>query len=391
MTDQLTATGLEIDTLEDRIASVSADLRTSISAILDLSPDQPTGQLVRIVLEHVQQLAELLQEVHSAFDPDQATGASQTALALVTGTVRRDATHGTVAVTLDLDAATTVPAGTLFAVLGDPTNEWSLDADVTSVGAGPYAGTATAVIAGPYPALAATITVIVTPVGGLNSVTNAADATAGLAEETDAELRVRRELEVTQGGSTSAAAILAAVLANTEVREAACFENDTDWTSADGMPPHSVEVCYWAGAVAPPTLSADLAETILEQKAGGIQAYGSTVETVVDAAGSHQIGLTEAADRAVGLEFTLTTDSSAGYPGDAAFKAAMADIAQAQQGIGDDVLLSRWIANAFTVPGVVEVTLLRTQWIDTPGWAVTNRVITARQVATISTADMVVL
>jgi hypothetical protein len=43
MTDQLTITGLEIDSLEDRIASVSAQLRAEIAANLDLTVDH-SGQ-----------------------------------------------------------------------------------------------------------------------------------------------------------------------------------------------------------------------------------------------------------------------------------------------------------------------------------------------------------
>ena len=391
MTDQLTLTGLEIDSLETRIATVSAALRTAIAANLDLSVDQPTGQLVRILLEHIQQFAELLQEIHSQFDPDQATGASQTALALVTGTQRRAATFGTVAVTLNLDALAVAPAGTLFAVLGDPANTWALDTAVTAVGAGDYAGVATSTVAGAVQALAGTITVIPVAVAGLNTVTNAADATMGLEEETDAELRERRELEVTQGGSTSTDAIRAALLQVEGVIEAYVYENDTDVTVAT-MPPHSITAVIWDGA-APAATDLDIATAIYENKAAGIRSFGNhaaPITTVTDSQGTtHAIDFYRATQIAVGLEFTTTTDAD--YPGDATFKAAMAALAQAQQGVGDDVMISRWIANAFTVPGVVEVTNMRTELMSGGGFAVTNRVISALEIATIAVADIDVI
>lgn len=389
MVDQLTSTGLEIDSFEDRLATVLAGLRTAISATLDASPDQPSGQLIRIPLEHLQQVAELLEAVHTGMDPDLATGLSLEAICALTGTMKRAATHGHATLTVNLDGGTTLLAGSIAGAGTDAENRWETDVDVVAP-AGPaaaYAVLATCITAGAIVAPARTITTIVTPVAGWNTVTNAADATAGLEEETDAELRVRRELEVSQGGSTSARAILAAVLEIEEVLEAFVFENDSD-VSVDGMPPHSIEVCYWDGTGAGVD-QAELAAVILESKAGGIEAFGGDSETVVDDAGSHQVGFTRATERAVGLQFTLITDDD--YPGNAAFSAAMAALALEQLGVGDDIVVSKWIANAMTFPGVVDMAAPETQWMATPGYAITNRVVGSRQIATIAAGDVVVL
>ena len=388
MTDQLTSAGLTIDDLTTRTAALKAALRSAIAANLDLQTSKPAGQFVEAFAEHAQQLAELLEEVFSAYDPDQATGQSLTALALLTGTQRRAATYGTVAVTLDLDATTTVPAGTTFAVSGDSDNTWTLDTAVTSVGAGNYAGTATATTAGAVQALAGTLTVIVTPVAGLNSVTNAANATAGQAEEIDAALRLRRELEVTQGGSTSVDSIRAAVSALDDVRQVVLLENDLDVT-ANGIPPHSIECIYWAGAVAPAGLSEDIAEILLDQKPAGIQAYGSDSETIYDdQLNSHAIGLTEATEKAVDLEYTLTTTADI-YPGDAAFKDVIAGYDTTYQGIGDDVLYARWLALAYEVEGVENVSLrLR---FSGGAWGTADLSVGTREVATVSSGDITVI
>jgi len=45
----------------------------------------------------LEQLAELVQEVHASHDPDQATGRSLDAVSSITGTYRDDATFSTVA------------------------------------------------------------------------------------------------------------------------------------------------------------------------------------------------------------------------------------------------------------------------------------------------------
>lgn len=395
MTDELTSTGLNLDDFETVRALVVAQLRATISNILDVSPDQPIGQITDITLEHRQQISELLQEVYSAMDPEQATGQSLDALCSMTGTYRNPATYGTVGLTLNLNAATTVPAGSIVAVTGDPDNQWILDTAVTSVGAGNYAGTATASETGVIQALAGTITTIVTPVAGWNSVTNALDADEGEEVESDTDLRLRREVELQQGGSTSLGAVIAAVSALSGVLQVAGYENVRSY-SQDGMPPKSIEIVYWSGTTSPTpaaTVSA-IAETIQEEKAGGVKAYGTntddgtppnTAETVTDAYGSYEIGFTRAEDLAVELNYTLTTNSD--YPGNAAFSAYVAGWADDNLGIGDNVLYTKMIDVGYNVAGVENLQLIQ-RFVGGGAWLTTDLVVGDRQIATIDSGDV---
>jgi len=385
--DELTATGLSIDDLETRIAAVVATLRTEISAILDVSPDQPTGQIIQILMERQQALAELIQAVHSATDPDQATGQSLDGVASITGTYRRPATSGTVVLTLDLDALTTVPAGSLVAVAGDPSNTWAINADVTSVGAGNYAAPATSTQTGPIQALAGTITVIVTPVAGWNSSDNAADAVLGSDEETDTALRLRREVETVLGGSTSADAIRAEVSQVDGVLEVFCLENPLPCSVAP-MPPNSVEVVYWDGGAGAAD-QAEIAEVIWTQKPAGIRAYGTTTVVHTDEQNnSHQIGMTVADEQRIVVDVTLL--DGAGYVGDAAVMTAIAAWADANLGIGDEVWRSRISAVVLGLAGVENVSaVLLSIWPAAVGAA--DITIDQRQIATISTGDITVI
>ena len=139
MADELTATGLTIDALEDRLEAWKAALRAAISANLDLSADQPEGQLVQIPCERIQATIELVQAIYAAWNPDDATGHSLTALALLTGTEKRRATYGTVTLTCTLAGGVTLTGGQdADSVNGDPTNIWIIDDDFTSP-AGPPA------------------------------------------------------------------------------------------------------------------------------------------------------------------------------------------------------------------------------------------------------------
>jgi uncharacterized phage protein gp47/JayE len=212
MTDQLTATGLELDDLLTRQARIFSELRANISTVLDLTTDDSLGQIVNILLESEQAMAELIQAAYNSWDPDSASGHSLTSMSMVTGTQRNPATQGTVVLKCNLDGATLLPAGSQARAGNDPDNTWETLADFTSP-AGPAANyniDAQCITAGEIEAPAGTITTIVTPVVGWNSVTNDADADTGDEQETDSELRLRREIEVTAGGSSSVDNIRAA-------------------------------------------------------------------------------------------------------------------------------------------------------------------------------------
>jgi hypothetical protein len=384
MADEVTATGFTIDDYATRLAIIVGELRTNISAILDVSEDQPTGQIVRILTEHEQQLAELLQEVYSGIDPDQATGQTLDAICSMTGTYRNAATFGTVVQACTFTGAGVVlAAGTQVAVSGDPDNIWEIVAPFTSTGVGPENVNFQSTTAGAVPALINTITVIVTPVAGwVSTINSGAAATTGLDRETDTELRLRREVEITTGGSTSVDAVAAALSAMTGMLEVIVYEND-DWRTVAPMPPHSIEAVYWDGGAAAVT-PADLIEEIFEEKAGGIHAYGSTYLAHVDSQGnSHQIGYTLASEQVLQVRYTLTTNSD--YPGNAAFSTAVAAAANAdptQLGIGEDVIYLKYYDYAFNVAGVLDITHLNIN-LAGAGWVAVNAAVGARQIATL--------
>lgn len=384
MTDQLTSTGLEIDDLETRRSAVVAELRATISSILDATADQPIAQATDINLERIQALAELLQLIYSSFDPEQASGRGLDAVSSISGTYREPATNGTVTLTVDLNAATTLPAGSIAAVSGDPDNQWETTADVTSVGAGNYPVAAQCTETGPIQALNGTITVIVTPVAGWNSVTNLADAVPGENVETDAALRIRREIGVTIGGSTSVDAVRAGVNEVDGILEVYVYENYLPLAVAP-MPPKSIEVVYWDGGAAAAS-TADIAEVIFEEKPAGIQPYGASYVAHTDSQGiSHQIGMTLADEQVMEIEVTAVTDSD--------YVAGSIETAVATNyvpGIGDDVYRAEVIAVCMDVTGVTNVTQVRMCLF---GGVLANAdySIGTREIATIDSANVTVV
>lgn len=116
--------------------------------------------------------------------------------------------------------------------------------------------------------LANTITTIVNAISGWDRVENFVDATLGLAEETDAALRTRRETALSGLGNATLEAIRADLLLVTSVTEALVFENDTD-AAVGSRPPHSVEAVVEGGAVGAK------ATALFNSKAAGIATHGT--------------------------------------------------------------------------------------------------------------------
>lgn len=148
-----------------------------------------------------------------------------------------------------------------------------------------------AIETGPIGAAAGTLTDIRTPVSGWNAAINLADVTAGSNIESDPALRARRDAELAGQSSSSPDGIYAAVSRvnagstdpshqpPTAVR---VFYNDTDYTDADGLPPHSVEVLVRGGT------DQDIAEAVFASVAAGTRTYGNQTSTVVDSEGVSQ-------------------------------------------------------------------------------------------------------
>jgi uncharacterized phage protein gp47/JayE len=122
-----------------------------------------------------------------------------------------------------------------------------------------------------------TLNIIVNPgiPEGIDAVTNPKRFAGGRNRETDEEFRDRYYKSVDFAGGVNADAIAAEILQNAEgVLAAIVFENDTDETDDNGLPPHSIEAIVYGG------LDEDVGKQIYRRKAAGIQTYGN-VETSV--------------------------------------------------------------------------------------------------------------
>lgn len=239
---------------------------------------------------------------------------------------------------------------------------------------------------GPFAAPSNTLTTIDSPVSGWFSVINFLDAALGNSEENEVELRARREDEARSAeGSPSTNGIREAVGKVAGVTYCQVFENVYDGYSADGIPPHSIEVLVEGG------VDQAIREAIFDANTGGIRTHGSTTGTVLDSGGFLQdIRFTRPTVVSIYVTLNLTKDVTA-YPidGDNAIKTAVSVKGDARP-LGWNVTASQCSADGFyAVAGIIEVTSCFIGLAPGPATS-TPLTITARQRADFDTSRTVV-
>jgi len=418
---------------------IEAAWRAEFGQNVLLDPNEPDGQIIGIFVDRLAELWELAQAVYSAFDPDKATGQAQDALCALTGTLRRAATRSEVTLTatgtpgtilstsreasvvVTGDRFRTLAGATITAVPGwAPTTVYTVGQRVTNGGnvyqcitggtsagsGGPtgqgnditdntvhwrFLGQGTgaidvaseAVETGEVLAVSGTITVIETPVSGWDGVINVLDAEPGSAVESAEDLRVRREAELTAGGSGTVNAIRADILKLDGVVSCTVYENPTNTTNGDGLPPHSIEAVVQGGD------STEIAEAILANRCAGIEMFGSTTVNLVDSAGNTvAVKFNRPTVLTLWVRVDVTKDPNV-FPADGTDQIKAAIVADEENHpIGQNVTASRMASRCFQVPGVLDVTLARVDTVNPPTG--TTLTVTVRQLADFDTSRIIV-
>lgn len=289
------STGFNTKTQAEIVADLQAGYRGTFGAGVNLEASESTfGSEIGIISERFAELWQVAQGVYNAAFPDGAENVSLVNIGAITGSAKLPATKTKVDVTcyppladVGTAGATVIPINTELAVAGVGTKFRNPVAVPLSSGGFILAsavGEWVAVDAGTAVAPAGSVTVINTPVVGLDHVTNLLDhKIKGTDLETDAAFRLRRETSLRGLGNNSAIAIRAKVLAALNVTDCFVFENLTDATDAYGLPPHSFEAVVSGG------LDATVAKTIYDNRPATGRSYGSTASMVIDAQGFNQI------------------------------------------------------------------------------------------------------
>lgn len=445
----LTPTGLVIKTISVIRDELTAAYRAIFGKSLDMSDGSIEGQFFGILAEREALIWELAEQVYNSQNPDAAFSQALDQICLLTGTFRPPATQSLVTLSLTGTPTTLVPAGsvaktastgsafetgpadvtivaatawsqpTFFGLgsrvthagnvysctiagtttTGGPT---SIDptADITDgtahwrfmgVGTGVVDVGATASLFGAINAVSGDISVIDTQIGGWNGVINLLDAVVGNDAMSDQNLRVLRESELAEDGSSPTPSIRAHLIdpaLNPGVISVTVFTNTGDVTDANGLPPHSVECLVRGGD------DATIRAIIYANVAGGIVTYGNpsglVTGTIVDSQGQLQtINFSRPVELPIYVDITISYDNTL-YPvdGDAKVKAAIATWGNAQK-TGKDAVAAGIGAQAFVVPGVDDTNPIKIGTVPSPTTSITIP-ISLRQLATYDTSRITV-
>ena len=324
-------TGCHVPTYDAVLAYFQNAYRGICGSDVYLGNDSQDGQWVAIIALAHYDSCTMAAAVYNSFSPTTAQGAGLSTNVKLNGISRAVATNSTVDLTLVGQAGTVITSG----IATDGTNRWFLPSSVTIPPGGSITVTATAEKAGDIAADPNTITTIGTPTRGWQTVTNALAAVAGAPVETDAALRRRQKVSTALPSLTVLEGITGAVATIDGVTRYAPYENDTNLTDGDGVPPHSIAMVVEGGD------AQAIAAAIAAKKTPGAYTHGTTTEIVVDQYGlEHPIRFFRPTTKRVKVEISLNvfTGYTSGIGGQIqeAVAAYISDLT-----IGEDVLLSR--------------------------------------------------
>lgn len=304
MSNGVTTSGFSRKRLDEILADKNAAVKGVLGDNLNLSPESPDGQINGVYSESDANLWELAEACYNAFAPSKAVGNTLSDLVQINGITREPAVASTVTLDITGTNGTLIPQGSLVSAV-DNSSTFSTDADVTII-AGVASVSATSIVTGPISAPIGTLTNIDNPITGWSTVTNSNPAVEGQNEETDAELRARRELSVTRAAKAIVNAILAEILSVDGVEKAFVYDNDTSVTDPNtGTPANQFQCVVLGGS------DIDVATAIFNEKPVGISSFGTTTTVVLDSQGfSHNINYTRPAAIPIYVIVNLTTNGN---------------------------------------------------------------------------------
>lgn len=286
----LDATGLTIDTIQEIITQLEDGYKLIYGNDIIIDSNTPDGQLINLYAQSVRDLLEVIQQINSGFDIEQAIGVVLDQRVSLLGIQRQGATFTqqqvqiTVnnAVTLEgLDADANNPDGTGYTVADDTGTEFILLDTFNAPSEGVYNLTFRAKDLGSITTIPNTITnpvTIILEVTDINNPTGALEI--GLDGELDATLRLR----ATQSTANRAKGFIDSLTGNLlnidGVTDARVFENYTDVIDVDGIPAHGIWAIVEGGA------NTDIADTIYFTKNAGCDMKGAIAIDITTVNGS---------------------------------------------------------------------------------------------------------
>lgn len=350
-------TGFKRKTLDVLITEISDDIRAipGFGENFNTNPASPDGQKIGVLAKYIADVWEVAELAYNAFNPNAINGVPLYNLVSLNGLTPNRASRSRVLLNLTGTPGTfieTTEANPILVSTSDTNVQFQLENNVALDGAGNASVFAIALETGPIEAAAGTVTNVDTPVTGWDAVTNTGSAIKGSDDESDPQLRARRERSPGRFGKSTIDATRSEVGNLDGVTKVEVLENFTDFPDANGLPPHSYQVVAVGGD------DTEIAESINRKRDIGITPFGNTAVPIADSQGV-PVNIAFSRPTEIDIYVSVTLNKFSGYPnnGDDLIKQAIVDyangilIANRDFGLGDDVIYTRLYTPINTVPG----------------------------------------
>lgn len=288
MPDILDANGLSVKTAAEIQAELVQGFKDIYGNDINVDQNSPDGQLIGILTQMSVDLRELAVQINNGFDPDRAVGRILDERVVINNIERAGGTFTIIPITLVVDRTVTLQGldaafndinGVGYTVQDNSGTQFIL-IDTDTLTAGSHSLNFRAKDIGRVETTIDTITSPVTIVLGVTSINNPSAALEiGQNEETDAQLRLRRQQSVALASTGYLNGMLGDILALDGVTDAKLYENYTNVTDGDGIPPHATWLVVEGGA------NDDIGNVYYENKSYGSNMKGAVEVNIITASG----------------------------------------------------------------------------------------------------------
>lgn len=257
MSDVLNENGLTVKTANEIREELVNGFKAIYGADLILDSNTSDGQIIDIFTQAGADIRELILEVYNSCNPDLCRGQVQDVRFRINNLFRKGGTFTIVPITLEITQTVTLQGldsdyndvtASAYGFTDDSGEKYYL-IDTVTLTAGTYVKPFRASKLGNIQPVLNTITNPITIVKGVKSGTNnSAPTSYGTEQETDIEFATRRQRSTSLRGQNSIDGLVAQLLDLDGVTQAFVYQNNTDTTDDDGIPPHYIWVIVEGGS-----------------------------------------------------------------------------------------------------------------------------------------------
>ena len=277
-TPYIDSTGIHIPTYTDIRDELIEKMKQIFGSDIYIDKDSQDYQQISIFAKKIFDSYAHSVAVYNDRTVNTAVGVGLDNMCAMAGITRKPATYSTVQLTITGSAGTNIASGQASDKEGR--NKWDLPENVVIPENGQIAVECKSHEKGYIQALPNTITKIVTPTYGWDSVTNNYNSSPGINEETDAALRARYAESTQLPSRTVFEGTIAALKTVFGVTKVRGYENDTGQNNSLGHPPHSVTFVVEGGE------EELVALEILNKKTPGCYTNGTTEVSLTSITGN---------------------------------------------------------------------------------------------------------